>query len=704
MLPSHPPAQLPRVPIPPIPTTSSPPATTPTPTPSPQTPHIIPPSPQRHANNIYVNSEKPLFPQHEYGTRFKSQAADYLLAQHLFQTILQPQVNHIYNSQGKKETIDTLLKGADRDIWTQALSNEIGRLAQGNDAGVRFTDTIEFILKSEVPLGRDVTYASFVCDHRPLKTEPNRIRLVVGGDKLSYDDDAGSPAAGLLETKILLNSVISDAKKGARFFTADLKDHFLASPMERPEYMKIPFHRFPPDIVKRYQLDKKVAEDGYVYIKIKRGMYGLKQAAILAYRHLINVLKPYGYEPCKYSLGLWKHKTRPTIFCLCVDDFGVKYFNEDDKQHLLNALQDHYKITVDHEGQHYCGLTITWNYQQGYVDIEMPGYNAKTLDRLQHPPPSKPQFAPHKWNKPIYGKHTQLAPSPDTSQQLSAKDTKYIQSAVGAYLYYARALEHTMLPALNEIGTTQAKPTEKTMNAVKQLLDYAHTRPNAKIRFHASDMILYVDSDAAYLVLPNAKSRIAGYYYLSNKQPPLPAIPNPPMNGAISVECSSLPLTVTSAAESETGGLFVNGKKIIPIRTTLEEINHPQPGPTPLKTDNKTAKGFCHKTIKQKQSKAWDMRYHWLRDREILQQIAIYWDKGIRNLADYFTKHFPAKYHKEIRQTYLLNAILEATRGGCIDTLAQVSQSHVTRGPITVAINDIATAILSSLNNTTLIN
>ena len=66
--------------------------------------------------------------------------------------------------------------------------------------------------------------------------------------------------------------------------------------------------------------------------------------------------------------------------------------------------------------------------------------------------------------------------------------------------------------------------------------------------------------DAAYLVLPNAKSRVAGYYYLSNRQPPFPHIPDPPLNGAIWIEWCTLPLTVTAAAEAETGGLFLNGR------------------------------------------------------------------------------------------------------------------------------------------------
>ena len=712
--PTKQPVSVPRVVSPPASPTRVQPASVPRVI-SPKSPSEIPSVSSQSASQQKIvpapPPKGPYFPRHSYGTRFKAQAAEFLLAQHLFGNDYFPVVNHIYNEFGKRETVDTLINGPNKDVWLQALSNEFGRCAQGNDAGVRYTDAIEFIPKSEVPKDRKVTYVSFVCDERPLKTEPYRIRMVVGGDKLSYESDAGSPAAGLIETKIILNSVISDAKYGARFFTADLKDHFLASPMERPEYMRIHISRFPPDIIRRYKLMEIVAEDGYVYVKIKRGMYGLRQAAILAYRHLVKVLAPHGYHPCKYSLGLWKHKTRKTVFCLCVDDFGVKYFNQEDKDHLLNALRQHYKITVDDEGRHYCGLTIEWNYIKGYVDISMPGYSEKVRERLKHPKPNKPQYAPHKWYKPTYGQKTQLVRDPDTSPLLEPNDTTYIQSGVGAHLYYGRAIEHPMLVALNELGHSQSKPTENTMRALKQLLDYAATRPDAKIRFYASDMILYVDSDAAYLVLPNAKSRAAGYYYLSNLTP---AQKDPPINGAIWVECRTLPIVASSAAEAETGALFLNAQRIIPIRIMLEEIGHPQPGPTPLKTDNSTAVGFCNKTIKQKQSKAWDMRYHWLREKELHKLIKVYWDQGLRNLADYFTKHFAIKYHKEIRSKYILsghviqqslNSMIESTLRGCIDSHRCSSHFHVARSPkTTVAPTSIATAIFTSLNNSSLIN
>ena len=85
------------------------------------------------------------------------------------------------------------------------------------------------------------------------------------------------------------------------------------------------------------------------------------------------------------------------------------------------------------------------------------------------------------------------------------------------FLYYARAVDPCILPAINEISSQQAKPTKETNNKVKMLMDYAHTYPDTKIRYHASDIQLCIDSHAAYLVLPSARSRGAGHFYFSNK-------------------------------------------------------------------------------------------------------------------------------------------------------------------------------------------
>ena len=275
------------------------------------------------------------------------QKLQYLQAQHIAHTL-----NHIFEN-GKKQSLDMLLKGPMKDIWNNSTSRELGRLAKGwkNEAG---NEALEFIPKSEVPQHEKVTYANMVCDLREHKQDKFRVRLTVGGDKLEYFFETAAPAASLLEAKLIINSTISQSSKNARFMTLDIKDFFLQSTMKHPQYMKIHAKYFSKEFRDMYDIEKIIANDGYVYCKIVKGMYGLKQAARLAYDALVTHLHKYGYTPDKYAPNIWKHETRPTKFCLCVDDFGIQTFSNDDTDHLLNALKDMYKISTDFTGTDYC--------------------------------------------------------------------------------------------------------------------------------------------------------------------------------------------------------------------------------------------------------------------------------------------------------------------------------------------------------------
>lgn len=169
-------------------------------------------------------------------------------------------------------------------------------------------------------------------------------------EKFEYKNDSGSPAANLMETKLLFNSTISDAKDNAQFLSMDLKNVFLQTIMDDPEYMRVQMKYFPIDIQKRYNLQNIIHSNGYVYIKIIKGMYGLKQAAVLAYKKLSTLLKDAGYIPIVNTSGLWKQETRKTFFSLHVDDFGVKYYNKEDVMHLKNTIEKGYTVKINWEG------------------------------------------------------------------------------------------------------------------------------------------------------------------------------------------------------------------------------------------------------------------------------------------------------------------------------------------------------------------
>ena len=557
-------------------------------------------------------------------------------------------VNHIFEND-KKLTIDKLLEGPTKNTWLKSLDNELGRLSDGFNH-IKGTNTIAFIYKHQVPENKKVTYANMVCDYRPLKEEKYRVRLTVGGDKLVCEFDVASPAASILEAKVLINSVISDANKGARFLTLDIKDFFLCSHLKDPEYMRIKAKYFSKEFRDKYMLHKKIHADGYVYCIIQRGMYGLKQAAILAYKQLIQNLDKFGYEPIEGTTGMWHHRTRRTKFALCVDDFGVKYFTKEDAIHLVDALKTNYVITEDWTGSNYCGFKIKWDYQKRFVDISMPNYIQSALQKYDHKKPKKPEYAPFRYNRPIYGRNHQIIEAEQPLDILPKKQITTVQSKIGTCLYYARGVDPTILTALNELATEQACPTEKTEKDLVKLFDYLSTYPNAVIRYVAGPMQLRVESDASYLVLKGAKSRVAGHFYL---QPHKNYFNTTPQNGPVHTECSTLKNVVCSAAEAECGGLFVNCQKAIEIRRLLEALGHPQE-PTEVKTDNSTAASFVHDTMRMKRAKTWDMRWNWLRQKQQRLIFKILWEKGARNKADYFTKHHPPNHHRERRYDYLL--------------------------------------------------
>ena len=110
------------------------------------------------------------------------------------------------------------------------------------------------------------------------------------------------------------------------------------------------------------------------------------------------------------------------------------------------------------------------------------------------------------WVTPVYGSRQQQTPNETSKTPLLDKDgTQRVQSITRTFLHYIRATYPCILPDLNKIPPKQANPTTDTAIKYDMLMDYLHTNPDAVIHYHASDMIFKIVSDAAFLVLPQAK-------------------------------------------------------------------------------------------------------------------------------------------------------------------------------------------------------
>jgi hypothetical protein len=200
--------------------------------------------------------------------------------------------------------------------WSLSEANEFGQLANG------------------------IGGRQFACSVRPEKAEPNQMQFTVGGNRINYPSKVATPTAEMLVATMLFNSVIST--KETRFMTMDISNFYLMTPLHRAEFIRIKISDIPD-----YKLREKATKNGSIYIRAKRGMYGLPQAGLLANKLLKKRLNKHRYRQSKLVPGLWKHNTRPIQFTLVVGDFSIKYVGKEHAQHLKNALKEHYKLTCD---------------------------------------------------------------------------------------------------------------------------------------------------------------------------------------------------------------------------------------------------------------------------------------------------------------------------------------------------------------------
>jgi hypothetical protein len=175
----------------------------------------------------------------------------------------------------------------------------------------------------------------------------------------------------------------------------------------------------------------------------------------------------------------------------------------------------------------------------------MPGYVANVLSKFRHDTLKHPQHTPSRYVMPVYSAKTQYA-TQDETPPLTAKQCLNIHKVAGSVLHYERAVDPTVTMPLNDIATEQTKDTEKTQAATDQLLDYVATHPDATIRYHASDMILNIHSDASYLSVSNARSRLGGLFFCGDKP-----TKEDTLNGSILNVSSVTKNVFASAAESE---------------------------------------------------------------------------------------------------------------------------------------------------------
>ena len=226
---------------------------------------------------------------------------------------------------------------------------------------------------------------------------------------------------------------------------------------------------------------------------------------------------------------------------------------------------------------------------------------------------------------------------------------------------FPRCIDSTILATLDSIRTNISDGTERVAAMAAYILNFCANNCNPKVRYYASNIQLCGHIDASYLSVSKARSRAAAYFYLStdnnallppNHKSKLLARPN----GAVHVMSTVMQQVLLSATEAEVGATFYSCQYAVPLRNTLADLGHVQ-GEILIITDNECCKGILNNTIKQRWSKAMDMRFYWVKFRIAQGQFKLLWRSGRENIADYFTKLHAQVHHKNTRPLYVINSL-----------------------------------------------
>ena len=121
------------------------------------------------------------------------------------------------------------------------------------------------------------------------------------------------------------------------------KDFYLNNPLPTPEFIRFQADLIPKDIWEQYNLDG-FNDNGWIYTRVDKGMYGLPQADRVALDHLLPILQAAGYKEAGRIPGLFRHTHNDIVFTLVVDDFLIQHTTEEALTHLIHTLD--YRLII----------------------------------------------------------------------------------------------------------------------------------------------------------------------------------------------------------------------------------------------------------------------------------------------------------------------------------------------------------------------
>jgi hypothetical protein len=246
----------------------------------------------------------------------------------------------------------------------------------------------------------------------------------------------------------------------------DLKNFYLNTPLDWPEYIRIKLADIPQEFINEYKLNKISRTPGSTLKCAVACTVSPKQASLPTNSSETTLPNSNTTrQPPPPSSGT----TNGTLSCLhsLLTTLPSNTLVMPTWIIFYQALKKHYKVSEEINGTRFAGMTLKWNYSpihaERFCRLSMPGYILNVCTRYKHLMPTKRQLSPHKHREIIFGQTTQLTHVDPYNPPLSTEGVKRIQGIIGALLYYACAVNNKLLATLSTLAPNRPRPLKPPM-------------------------------------------------------------------------------------------------------------------------------------------------------------------------------------------------------------------------------------------------
>jgi hypothetical protein len=501
--------------------------------------------------------------------------------------------------------------------WDEATNSELNSLKeQGTFEYIDYVPPKELTIQSMMIYDVRFDPLGFVKKYKA--------RLVGLGNQQTADTYLNT-YADTLSTRSFNILMSVAAQEGLHLESIDVKTAFLYSYLKEDIYLRRPFGLTSRDMPE--------------YVKLKKCLYGLKQAAYEWRSHVNGTLLDMGFTRCKADECVYTLQRTAEEYLLVgvyVDDILVAGSTTETLDWFNEEVKKRYTITVNRPLDSYLGMNISRDWEKKTITVNQPGYIDKIVERFGIADKMAGSALPDTPMKVISNFVKDMG-STASETLLTEQERKVYMEKVGSIMHATVHCRPDLSFCTSIAAQKLVKPCRGDMELVDRILSYMYATREHGLTFTGKGGVkLSMTVDASYAEHPDRKSHYGISLHVGDE------------SGSVQTVSKKTKMTVLSSTEAEYIGMCEGAKIIAWARQFLDELGFPQSDPTVMYEDNKSAIHMVEQGNDKGRTKHIDVRYHYIREMVAEKMIRVEYLCTQDMIADMLTKPLTKKQFRKL--------------------------------------------------------